>query len=303
MNIEKYKIFLYVSENKKLSEIAKILGISQPTVSFHIKSLEESMGVQLFFSESKHLMLTDAGMHLVPFAKEIVELEANMIIRAAHYKDFNFSEIYIGSTMSPGISILPTVIKNFTLLYEKVHITIEIDQANHIIENTLSKKYDLGLVATISEIDDSIVAETLHEEQLVLVIHPNLLELFQKNDYLKIIHQFNFIHHSHGSSTRKMVETFLVETKVQLTSTVTVNSVEMIKMLIKNNIGISILSYSLVAEDVSAGRLAVIELNNSLQAKSIKLIYAKDRYMPPHIHQFIEFIKLQQSVGKSLKRE
>lgn len=298
MNIEKYKIFLLVSQNKKISEIAKLMGISQPTVSFHIKSLEDSLGVQLFHADKKVLTLTDTGRHLLPYAKEIVELEDNMIERAYQYRNFNYGEIYIGSTLSPGVSLLPYVIKNYSSVYNKIHITMEISATNTIIQNTLSKKYDIGLVATNSDIPSSLVSETLIEDQLILVFHPDLLSVFQNDSSLNILKQFNFIHHSHGSSTRKMVDSFFCEYGLKISSTVTANSIEMIKIMIMNNIGISFLPYSLVSDDVAAERIATIPLSASLPAKMIKLIYPDNRYIAPHILKFIEYIKIDHFVNK-----
>ena len=45
MNVDKYRILVLLSQGDKLSEIARKLGMSQPTVSFHLKSLEEGLGV------------------------------------------------------------------------------------------------------------------------------------------------------------------------------------------------------------------------------------------------------------------
>lgn len=44
MNVDKYRILVLLSQGDKLSEIARKLGMSQPTVSFHLKSLEEGLG-------------------------------------------------------------------------------------------------------------------------------------------------------------------------------------------------------------------------------------------------------------------
>jgi len=178
MNIDKYKIYLLISQNKKVSEIAKMLGVSQPTISFHLKTLEESMGIKLFYSDNKSLTLTDTGRHLLPYAKEIVELEENMIKRVVQYRDFNYGEIHIGSTLSPGMHVLPNVAKNFSSVYKNIHLSIEINAAHKIIQDTLTKKYDLGLVATRSEIPDTLVSEIISEDRLVPVFHKSLLSDF-----------------------------------------------------------------------------------------------------------------------------
>jgi len=48
VNIQKLNVFILLVETRKMTDTAKILGLSTPTVSFHIKSLEEDYGIKLF---------------------------------------------------------------------------------------------------------------------------------------------------------------------------------------------------------------------------------------------------------------
>ena len=68
MNVDKYRILVLLSQGDKLSEIARKLGMSQPTVSFHLKSLEEGLGVPLYVMEDHRVVLTDAGLNLASYA-------------------------------------------------------------------------------------------------------------------------------------------------------------------------------------------------------------------------------------------
>ncbi|WP_404804267.1 LysR family transcriptional regulator [Lysinibacillus sp. S1] len=48
MNNSKLQAFCLLVELKKLAPVAKALGITAPTVSFHIRSIEEEYGIHLF---------------------------------------------------------------------------------------------------------------------------------------------------------------------------------------------------------------------------------------------------------------
>ena len=61
MTIQKYNVLISLVETRKMIETAKILGVSVPTVSFHIKSLEEEYGVKFFKTNAGGYMLTEAG--------------------------------------------------------------------------------------------------------------------------------------------------------------------------------------------------------------------------------------------------
>ena len=83
------------------------------------------------------------------------------------------------------------------------------------------------------------------------------------------------------------VTSYFEETQLMPFSAITTNSTQIIKELIKKEIGISILPISLIQEEVVARTLDFIELNSPLLEKKIQLIYHKDTYLSPIIEAFI----------------
>ena len=61
MNHLKLQAFCLLVDFKKLAPVAKALGITPPTVSFHIRSIEEEYGVRLFRTNAGGYRLTEAG--------------------------------------------------------------------------------------------------------------------------------------------------------------------------------------------------------------------------------------------------
>ena len=72
IDLLRIETFLHAAENLNFSEAAKILHLSQSTVSHHIKSLENDLGVTLFEHLGSSIKLTDAGRLLVPWAKRVI---------------------------------------------------------------------------------------------------------------------------------------------------------------------------------------------------------------------------------------
>ena len=65
MNLLKLEIVVLIKKYKKLTIVAEQLGVKQPTITFHIKSLEEELGVPLFELRSGRYFLTEAGGHCI----------------------------------------------------------------------------------------------------------------------------------------------------------------------------------------------------------------------------------------------
>ena len=70
--------FLRVAELQNFTQAANALGYAQSTVTFHIQSLEEELGVVLFDRIGKKISLTQAGEALLHYANEMVRLETEM---------------------------------------------------------------------------------------------------------------------------------------------------------------------------------------------------------------------------------
>ena len=72
VDIQKIDTFLHAAESSSLSEAAKQLHLSQPTVSHHIKTLEQELDVTLFHRSNNGMQLTDAGRLLLPWARRLM---------------------------------------------------------------------------------------------------------------------------------------------------------------------------------------------------------------------------------------
>ena len=289
MNSDKYKILLLVDENKKLSEIAQMLNISQPTVTFHLKSLEESLGIKIFHHKNKFISLTEAGKNLIPYASEIVQLETILIEKADQYKNFQQGSLTIGATLSPSISYLPHIMTEFTKDHPKLHITLETASTKHIIKNITARKYDLGFIASDTELPHYLKVKKLKKDPLVLVFPHSLSSIFTRNDFCNYLNQYNFIHQTDSSSTRQMVERFFLEHHLLIYSSITVSSSEVIQELVKKEMGISILPLSLVQEAIFHNLFGYTELHHDGLIKDLKLIYHQDLYLSPIIKEFLSY--------------
>ena len=73
MTIRDLEIFIEVVRAKNMSNAAKNLKISQPTVSHAISQIENEYNVKLFDRISKKLYITDVGLRLYDFALNILE--------------------------------------------------------------------------------------------------------------------------------------------------------------------------------------------------------------------------------------
>jgi len=123
------KFFLSMVEHGSLSAAARAEGVSQPTLSRRLTSLEESLSIDLFNRSVDGLELTPTGERLVDHAKRMKE-EAISIDRIATGLDDRLSgKVTISTVEIIGTEWLPYKLRDFSRIYDGVQIDLKIDMA------------------------------------------------------------------------------------------------------------------------------------------------------------------------------
>lgn len=111
MTIRHLRIFIMVAESGSMTMAAKLLFISQPSVSQAIREIEENYGVKLFERLSKKLYITESGQLLLEYARHIVKSFDEMEVEL---KNTGKSiRLRIGATITVGTCMLPPMIQEF----------------------------------------------------------------------------------------------------------------------------------------------------------------------------------------------
>jgi len=74
INLELYRIFKIVADEKNLTKASEILHISQPAVTKHIKNLEKELNIQLFKRSKYGMILNENGKKLYSQIKDSIEI-------------------------------------------------------------------------------------------------------------------------------------------------------------------------------------------------------------------------------------
>lgn len=145
--------FLTVAREQNITNAAKILHITQPTLSRQMVLLEEEIGTKLFLRDSRPLTLTNEGMLLRRRAEEILELvEKTEAELSAEEKQIE-GTISIGCGELAAVKLLSAMIADFHQEYPQVHFdiyTANADQIKHRMDEGLT---DIGLLLEPVEIE------------------------------------------------------------------------------------------------------------------------------------------------------
>lgn len=161
MKLEYLKEFIEATENIDLTQTAKKLDIAPSVLSKHIASLEKELGVSLFLSAKKNV-LTNYGVIMLPYAKEIIELEEDFLNQYSKKSETPNTKETLKIAISPiqTREISGRIIEDFICTNPGVNIKkIETGNSN-IINLVKTGKCDFGFCRLQSEYkrDDEITS-------------------------------------------------------------------------------------------------------------------------------------------------
>ncbi len=291
MNLQQLKVFILTAQTGKLAKAAETLQLKQPTITFHLNRLQESLGVQLFSdSASKSWVLSDAGKALYHYAVQIVHLVEKSETIMKEYQSLKRGKVYLGASYTPASYILPPYLADFQNQHEEVYISLMVKKAPSILERVLNYELDLGVVAYGKLDDPELTVIPVMEDELVLIMHPDHPLATVKDIQTHHLTAFPFILHEEKSISRILTDQWMGKNQIDLKIMMEIGSIKTITEGISANIGLSIVPRLSVQSYVKEGRLLAKELPNYVNERYIYIIYRKNQLFTPLMETFIRFL-------------
>ena len=148
MNLKHAQYVLTVLRTGSMTEAAKQLYISQPSLSQTIRQAEEQLGMPIFNRDTAPLSLTYAGQMYVKAAREVMSIDTNLLNEIEEIKKESHGRMRLGFSVQRGMQLLPLVIPEFTQKYPYVRIELH-EHGSDVLEQLLIEGVcDLALITT-----------------------------------------------------------------------------------------------------------------------------------------------------------
>jgi DNA-binding transcriptional LysR family regulator len=290
MDIHHLKIFVSVYKNKSFTKASEELLISQPTISEHVKNLENSLDCKLFDRLGRSIMPTAEGDILYPKALQLLDdldkIQEEITAAGTGIK----GKLVIGASTIPGTFILPRAAFSFKNQHPDVAFEILMEDSAKINNMILQHELLCGIVgAKITS--DKLDYSPLVEDEIILVAAPNLLP--SKSITPDKLATMPFLQREEGSGTRQTFENFL-EQKILPTNfniVATLGSTSSVKQAVKEGLGVSVISRIAVQEELTNKTLQEIRIKNMKMKRKFYLVRHKKRTLPAQYLAFINHLQ------------
>lgn len=238
MNMNHLHIFVKVGEKLNITESAKELFISQPAVSKAIKNLESSLQLKLLIRDKHHgLMLTDVGKDILLLARQMKGIESKIYQVANRENKLLSGKAKIGSFPAVSTNIMPQAIAAFRAKYPLIRIELAEGTSDQIKGWVEDRTVDIGIAASPFEPFDN---QLLCNDYMVAVIPPQDDELKQEKHVDLNTYQDDLIFCKGGHEIA--MSNTLQQHHIELKENLTVQNAETLINMVKNNLGVGIIS-------------------------------------------------------------
>ena len=292
MEFKQLEAFVAVVDYGSFSEAARKLYLTQPTISTHIRSLEEELHTRLIIRTTKKLTITPKGYQLYDSAVRMLDIRNNL------FENFTGSKkqiIDLAASTIPSSYLLPELMAGFGRMYPDVYFHSWQTDSAGAINRVLDGSVDLALTGQNTG-DDSCVFIPFCQDDMVIAtpVNDHYLQLKERPvtfyDFLKD----PIIIREQGSGTKKEMDIFLENAGIESSSLNVVarmNDLESIKKSIVNGLGISILSARSAVDLKKTKQILLFPLEGTAHKRSFYIVYSKNRILKAHVRQFIQYVK------------
>lgn len=292
MEFKQLEAFVAVVDYGSFSEAARKLYLTQPTISAHVRSLEEELHTRLILRTTKKTTITTRGYQLYDSAVRMLEIRNNLL---ENFTGVQKHMIDLSASTIPSSYLLPEILAAFGKTHPDIYFhSIQADSAESI-NRVLDGTVDLALVGQNTR-DETCVFLPFCQDKLVIAtpITNHYLSLQNKTVSFEDFIKDPIIIREKGSGTKKEMDLFLERigiTPSDLNVIARMNDLEGIKKSIVNGLGISILSARSAIDLQKTKQILLFPLEESAHKRTFYIVYSKNRILKSHVRQFIQFIQ------------
>ena len=293
MDIHRLMVFCKVIEFRSFTRAAEAVCLTQPTVSEHIRALEDSLGEKLIDRLGREILPTPAGKILYQYAREIIQLRDKAVQALEKFKGNLSGTLQIGASTIPGTYILPGLVGTFKSRYPSIQITLKIAGSGSVVEKILDGSVEFGMIGAKWD-DKRIELEETYADELILVVYPGHPWEKRENVDIGELGDMPFILRERGSGTRIFMSQILESggfPSSHLKAVAEMGSTEAVRQAVKARIGVSIISENAVREDIERKTLYAIPLRGLRIRRPFYLAQRKNRELSPLCTAFLEHVR------------
>ena len=286
--IHSLKVFIFVYQNRNISETARQFYCSQPSVSRIILDLETEFNTVLFERYHRRLIPTPSADRLYRHAERIIK-DYQEMEHAMHQKQ---ETIRVGSTVTISNVLLPSVIHSFHAEYPDIRIEVIVNNGASLQQALMDNSLDVALIEDSLHFSD-LQAVEFCKDQLVLLVPPSHPLAHKNSIRIHDLSGLPFLKRDEGSAVREYTDRIFKENNIQVDTIWQSTSTRAIVNTVKQGLGITILPDQMCIQDIAQGHVIPVTLQDVSLTRHYYVVTHRHKIMTDTLSKWIDLLMNQ----------
>ncbi|MCD9025238.1 LysR family transcriptional regulator [Cohnella silvisoli] len=289
-NYELYKVFYWAAKTGSLTQAAKTLYLTQPSVSHAIKQLEDSFGLILFYRNSKGVELTQEGAVLYSYIEKSQILISLAEEKMAALKNLDNGELRIGGSDSLFKHYVLPYLEDFHEKHPGIKLHLNHGTTPEVISFLKEGRIDLGVVR-MPIVDSQLEVRESFQLQDCFVAGARYAELKDMVLSLEMLLKYPIILFSRNSRARMAITEIFQSYGYTIKPEIEVGSVDLLIEFARRGLGISYVTREFVSKELEEGSLFEIQLDVPLPPSHVGIMTMRNMPLTSAASRFIELVR------------
>ena len=270
MSTARYRAFIAVAQQGSLSAAARSLGVSQPTISSQIATLERQSQIELFHRQGYRMSLTGAGHKLLTLAQKLLSLESEAEFFLRDSGKLNQGELKIGAV---GPFHVIEMVAAYRARHPGMQLSIRMGNSQQVLHDLEHYSTDVAVLAGLYERPELVMREYARH---AIILFAHVEHPFARREQVDIteLQGQPLLLRERGSTTRVALETALNAAGVKPQLNLEIGSREAIREAVARGLGVGAVSE---AEFIPDARFKPVRIAGDPASTTTYLYCMKER--------------------------
>lgn len=262
------QVYVAVVRHGSISEAARQLHLTQPTVSQQLKRLSEAIGSPLLEHHAQGLTMTATGQALYQASRDVLGRFSIALVNTAQY-------------------VLPRLLGPFSHAFPEVDVTVNIGNRRQVLARFERHEDDLYIFSHPPALAHAVAARFMRNPLVAIAAAHHPLAS-QKNVTMEQLLGERLLLREPGSASRMLLESWLQEHGLTMRKTLQMASNEAIRVGVAADMGVAVLSEHVLPNEHS--ELAVLSIDGLPIESHWQFIVRNDQRLPPTAQRFLHYV-------------
>jgi aminoethylphosphonate catabolism LysR family transcriptional regulator len=297
MRLTQLRSFHAVARAGGFTGAARLLHISQPTVTTQVRFLEETYGIELFYRRGHKVTLTPLGEQLFELAQRVFALESETIHLLEDSGQLRSGHLRVGAV---GPFHVTEMLAGFNRAFPGVQVSVRVGNSETVLATLLDYQTDVAVLAHFTD-DPRFHFVPYRRHPIMVFVHRSHRFAARRSIRIAELQGEGMIVREEGSTTRKALEDALAQAGVKPRILMEIGSREAIREAVIKGVGIGAVSE---IEYVPDPEIRMVRVSDAAMFTHAHVVCLEERREARLVKAFLGIVdELQRSGGAGSRKK